>query len=153
VTTGEKTEKKNWKPPNRRPDLFVMERDFQGYRTGFTPNSSTSAKILRSPGKWLEVQLLFCFTCIQSAFMKLYILPRRCDLYRSHERNSNGLKPSTSPDTLHFVSLPVLCVTLQSRIHPIHTIVGTDNDVINLLSNKFSGVVEIRERGLDGIQQ
>jgi len=85
--------------------------------------------------------------------MNLYILPRRCDLYGSHGRNSNGLKPSTSPDTLHFVPLPVPCITLQSRSYPIHTIVGTDNDVINLLSNKFSGVVEIRERGLDEIQQ
>jgi hypothetical protein len=127
--------------------------NFQSYRTGFTPNSSTSAKNLLSPGRWLEVQLLFCLKCIQPAFMNLYILPRYCDLYGSHGRNSNGLKPSTSLDTLRFVPLPVSRIILQSRSHPIHTIVCRDNDVINLLSNKFSGVVEIRERDLDGIKQ
>jgi hypothetical protein len=82
--------------------------------------------------------------------MNLYILPQHCDLYGSHGKNSNGLKPSTSPDTLRFVPLPVPCNTLQSRSHSIHTIVGRDNDVINFLSNKFSGVVEIRERSLNG---
>jgi len=82
--------------------------------------------------------------------MNLYILSLYCDLYGSYGKSSNGLKPSTSPDTLRFVPLPVPCITLQSRSHSIHTIVGRDNDVINFLSNKFSGVVEIRERGLDG---
>jgi hypothetical protein len=35
-------------------------------------------------GKWFEVQLLFCFKCIQPAFMNLYISPQHCDLYGSH---------------------------------------------------------------------
>ena len=129
---------------------LFLKTNFQGYRTGFTPNSSTSAKSLRSPRMWLEVQLLFCFKCIQPAFIHLYTLPQHCDLYGSHGKNSDGLKPSISPDALRFIPLHVPCITLQSRSHSIHTIVGRDNDVINFLSNKFSGVVEIREGGLDG---
>jgi hypothetical protein len=140
VTTGKKLKKFGNLLTDGQINLF-LKTNFQGCRTGFTPYSSASAKSLRSPRMWLEVQLLFCFKCIQPTITNLYILPLYCDLYGSHGKSSNGLKPSTSPDTLRFVLLPVPCITLQSRSHSIHTIVGRDNDVINFLSNKFSGVV------------
>ena len=112
VTTGKKWKKFGNLLTYGQIHLFV-KTSFQGYRTGFTSNSSSSAKSLRSPRMWLEDQMLFCFICIQPVIMNLYILPLYCDLYGSHGKSSNGLKPSKYSETLRFVPLPVPCITLQ----------------------------------------
>ena len=101
----------------------------------------------------MEVQLLSCFKCVQPAFKKVSILPQQRDLYRSHRKNSNRLSLSTcqhSPRDVRFVLLRAHYVTVQSRRHSIDTNVGSDNHVMNVLSNKFFGIAEISEGSLEG---
>lgn len=142
------------KPSNRRPDLFVLEYEPPGlqdrlhteqFHIGYKP--SFTREVARSPvAILLQMYPTSLYETLHSA-TTLSPIQKPREKFKWAEAHLN----LESPDTLRFVPLSVPYITLQSRSYSIHMIVGRDNDVINFLSNKFSGVVEIRERGLDGV--